>query len=156
MVDDNLIDGCFVFYSERSGTGTCPSPTKPTTIRRNIVHMQPFPFTSATEANWCNGQIFKLGSNCGGFTIQDNHIWVERPSVAANDLPQKNYDFPSGSGVTYSGNHMYWTGGGGFPGTLPSGWTLHTNTTGWDAARATWLADHGGDSTGDDFPWLNK
>lgn len=159
-VEDLLIDGCVVFYSERPGSsGTCPNPQKTTNIRRCIVEIKPQAYDTGVPIQ--NGNLFKLGPNTGPVNVTDCVFLVHQPRVGASETAANGkYFFPTSG--THSNNIICWMGTatyGAFPvdddTPLPAGFTVVADDrTAFDAARAAWLAAHGS-VDGDDFPWLH-
>lgn len=159
-IEDLLVDGCVNFYSERPGSsGTCPSPQKVTNIRRCIVEIKPQAYDTGVPIQ--NGNIFKLGPNCGAVNVSDCVFLVYQPRVGASETAANGkYFFPTSG--THSNNIICWMGTaeyGAFPvdddTPLPAGFTVvNGNRTAFDAARTAWLSAHGS-ANGDDFPWLH-
>ena len=156
--EDILIDGVFMFYSERPGkdaSATCPSPQLPAIFRRCYVEFKQMPYTRCTGSY--HQFPFKMGSNTGPVQAEDCIFVMYNSRLNNDDVPGSDINMPGGSS-TYSNCTMIWMGAGAYPGTLPSGWTLiNGNKTLFNEARADWLSDHGDTTgTGDDFPWLHK
>ena len=148
-ISNNLVDGCFIFYSSRPYVQGLPDKSGTTvTINNNLVYLRDMPTTFVGNTPG-HGRFFKMDSNATGFidpklTLTNNTFRVDTPHVCCGNfmLP------PASRTVTVSGNTILWGGQdefGDFPYPVPTGWTLvtvkATVESTWNAAVAAWKAD---------------
>ena len=141
LVEDSLFDGCYTGISERPTSGNPqfdhPAPQGEELRLRGVLlrlAAQPGPRgRSADEMG--HGQLFKWSPVGNRLRIEDSVILVEQ-------VPNRGRaDFPPGTiaeDVT-----LVWLGDGPFPGDVPSGVRVTTDSGVWDRARARWLERHG-------------
>lgn len=137
VIDDCLVDGTFVFYSCRSGSG---NPNGLTTIKNTLVRMEPF------YDNYWVGQVFKLDGRSVEFDVENCIFHVGTPAPNNNPIKWENGDIFYDIGVKYRGkmrrsvnNWIVWVGGGQYPFSVPPGFQVTTNEGMWNNAKASWL-----------------
>ena len=157
-VEDNLFDGCYVFYS---GTTPDSATTQPHgagasgTLRivGNLIKMQNMPGPYDRNNQLGNRsksgyeQIWKTRSNAGvpKVVLRDNVIAFEVPrDRGVTSLTGANVDI-----IECANNTILWLGSGSFPGALPSGgedcFRIVTGSQAqerWRELRQRWIDDH--------------
>ena len=146
-----LIDGCFVFLSQRSSSGKTSEAV--TRIRDCVVHVQAQPHDGVDRRasrdknihigkdgiGRAPGMVFKWDSRMGRVDVKDCTFRMDAMSFngAADML------FPPGS---YENVTLVWLAGIPYPQALPDGVTLSTDIADWQGARQAWIdrmpADH--------------
>lgn len=141
-VEDCLFDRVYSLVSTRPSTaGLTGSPGSAKTVRIEdcVVHLAPFPgghkqrSTAATH-----GTILKIDANSPPHEIVRTVIRVDGPFIdsGAAQLPVRPGDM-------YQDVTIVWAGGGAYPGNVPAGCTLTTDTSLHDTAVALWKSSHG-------------
>jgi hypothetical protein len=152
LVDDSLLDGCYVAFSARPSQPIIDSGwdghDKLWTIQNTLIRLQPMPLPSGGTSN-------PDGLGHGGFFkwhLWDNQASSLSPKLALHDnvfmaerVGEVNPDrmgIPPGQLQSCSNNVMVWLGAGPFPATLPSCFTVTTDRGVWDRAVADWERRH--------------
>jgi hypothetical protein len=142
VVQDSLLDGCYMGLSERPSGQPKPSPAdERTLLSRVLMRIQPMPYdkTEATcgRDGMGNGGFFKWSKWANRLVVRNTILLAER--VAARCRTPMH--FPEG---TYENVTLVWLGPGDYPGRLPdSGVTVTRDRSVWAEARADWLSRHG-------------
>jgi hypothetical protein len=150
-VQDNLFDYSFVPYSSRPYSATVPdNSAKVVYFHNNLVRLTPM--LTSNPGQFGPGRFWKLdNSSQAGWpghprdpklSLVNNIFRTDAASVCCGD-----YLIPPMSRCSESsGNIMVWGGQGPFPkpAELASnpGFTLTTDTSVWDNAKAAWVAAH--------------
>lgn len=156
-ITDCLVDGTFVFLSQRPGARSTRTRAETVThIRDCLVHMQRMPYhrdiggdipaAGSIVDGKGHAQIFKMkGPASGRIKIQNTIFLVEGMSVNG----PRSMDFPDWDGCSYENVIIVWLGGGTYPGKLPAkGVSVTHEIAVWRKARAAWLAAHPGATEG--------
>jgi hypothetical protein len=142
VVQDSLLDGCYMGLSERPSGDPPPAPANERTVlSRVLLRIQPMPYDKAEATcgrdGLGTGGFFKWSALANKLVVKDTILLAER--VAARCRTPMN--FPPG---IYQNVTLIWLGPGDYPGKLPpQGVTVTRDRTVWDRARADWLARHG-------------
>jgi hypothetical protein len=143
---DCLVDGCFVFLSQRSSSGSGKTSEGVTTIRDCVVHVQSQPHDGVDRRvsrdknirigddgiGRAPGMIFKWDSRMGRVDVKDCTFRMDAMSFnGAADMI-----FPPGE---YENVTLVWLAGIPYPQPLPSGITLSTDIADWRNARQAWI-----------------
>jgi hypothetical protein len=149
LIENTLVDGTFVFLSNRPGAAgggyTCngrPSdPDQVVEVRNTLIWMQRQPWSGGSKDPIKDGRgggiIFKW-SNCGGrVEMSDSIILIE--SIPAS-CGKPGLVFPPG---TYTNVTVVWRGSGNYPVALPAGVKVTQDLAVWTNARQAWLTAHG-------------
>ncbi len=145
-IENCLIDGCFVFLSQRPGEPLDRTPL--TTVVDCLVHLQAQPHDGTPHRTWRDrsikigedgigrapGPLFKWDRDVGTVLVRDSIFKIDALSVNGAD----DMDFPPGR---YENVTLIWLGEGDYPRPLPEGVTLTRDTEPWHAARARWIKD---------------
>ncbi len=151
VIEDNLVDGCYVFLSHQDECTNCDTGTR-VQVRRNLIHMHdmPYPYKPSWETVQPEkgyGPLFKQanGANDPDIDFVENVVWFEpnsyRPSYAPN---VKRF-------TECKDNVLIWTGSGDWPDTswenLPSGAlkAVYRGQEGkdvWNAIKQNWIDCH--------------
>jgi hypothetical protein len=145
-LEDLLIDGTFVFYSERAGRyGSLTSPPQPTNIERVAVKLEPMPYDTDMKGNSAragslvdglgHSGLFKIQSGTGPINVKDSVFYVPQLSVNGPN----SMHIPAGD---HRDNVIVWGGDGAYPGELRDGWTVTRDLGVWENARSEWLERH--------------
>jgi hypothetical protein len=137
LIDDALFEGCYVFLSERPGSGVeipVDGRSKTVTIQNTLVYLQPMPTVYRGTAPG-TGPLFKW-SALGSKLVINNTIFRidQKPNHGELNLPP-------GLG-SCSNNTIVWLGGGAYPAPLPSCFRVVTDKSVWERAVADWKARH--------------
>lgn len=153
-IDDVLVDGTFMFLSSRPGAKSSGGKRGQATtkIRNSLVRLQCMP--DSTSDNSCTGttstgHLFKR-SACSGPVDVENVIFRVDSHNSAGDAAMQ---FAPGR---YKNVTVVWLGQGNYPVPVPSGVTVTRNVAVWDRARASWLARHGCNASGDNCAFLRR
>ena len=156
-IDDCLVDGAFVFLSQRPGArSTTTRAHALTKVRGCLVHLERMPYErdiggdapapgSIVDGKGL-GMPFKFkGSPSGRLEVRDTIFLVDGLSVNG----PRAMSFPTWDGCVYENVTLVWRGGGAYPGQLPAHGVTVTDDLGvWTKARAAWLAGHPGATDG--------
>ena len=139
VVEDSLLDGCYVAFSARPSSGDSVDGHRNTeTFRDNVVRLQPMPTVYKGRAPG-HGGFFKWdddGHRAPSLVVQDNVFRVDqRPN-------HQNLGLPAGYKVTCSNNVVVWLGKGRYPDKLPKCFRVTRDRKVWDRAVARWQAAH--------------
>jgi hypothetical protein len=146
LIEDNLFDGCFTFYSAVN-SGITEAPVAPggaadsvVTMRNNLIWMQnmPGPYKKPRDTfGYAVG--FKMWDDrTTGLALHDNIFLVEEP-VADGELYLYRV---ADKVVSCSNNTLIWLGEGDFPEELPDCFSVIRDRSVWDEARQAWLDAH--------------
>jgi hypothetical protein len=150
LVDDSLLDGCYVAFSARPSPAIIDSgysgAGKVWTIDHSLVRLQPMPGPDGPSADGLGtGGFFKwhlwedpANSLSPKLELHDNIFMAERAGVVSPD----RMGIPPGQLAGCSNNVMVWLGDGSYPATLPSCFTITTDRRVWDNAVADWERRH--------------
>lgn len=154
LVEDSLFDGCYVAFSARGHSGQSTKPNglgKTMTFNNVLAYVKPMPTVYKGSVPG-NGPIFKWsdidGSEGYGTKIVMNNTIIRVDKVPNHgDLSVPNYKDPStGATKSYmtscSNNTIVWTGGGTFPGNVPSCFRITSDVSVWNNAVTAWKAAH--------------
>ena len=149
LVEDTLVDGAFMFVSQRPGAGARCRSREITTVRNSLVRLQCMPYGDGDNGQpqkSCGvgtgvGQLWKWGPNAGTVVVENSVFLV--PSKSVNGA--RSMGFPPGK---YTNVTLIWLGGGSYPAPLPRGVTVTTDMAVWNRARAAWLVAHACDGDG--------
>ena len=140
LVEDNLIDGCYVGYSSRAYSGVADNSTKVVTLRNNLWRLQDMPTGYSSPGH---GRFWKMNSSDGSGTdprlaLHDNIFRMDTPANCCGDflIPPPAYL------AACSNNTMVWLGPGEFPEPVPSCFTVTRDRSVWDNGVADWLGRH--------------
>ncbi len=138
VVEDSLLDGCYVAFSARPSKGDDLDGRSNTfTIRNNVVRLQATPTVYKGRAPG-HGGFFKWDKRASSpkLVVRDNVFRVDsRPNHQTLGLP-KGYD------LTCSNNVVVWLGKGRYPDKLPKCFTVTRDRRVWDRAVGQWRAAH--------------
>jgi hypothetical protein len=140
VVEDSLLDGCYVAFSARPSKGESPDGRRNTeTFRDNVVRLQPTPTVYKGRAPGTGG-FFKWDQSGRGpkLVIEDN---VFRADQRPN---HQDLTVPKGYHVQCRNNVVVWLGKGRYPDRLPRCFTVTRDRSVWDRAVAGWYAAHPG------------
>ncbi|MBK5289673.1 MAG: hypothetical protein JJE46_14520 [Acidimicrobiia bacterium] len=139
VVEDSLLDGCYVGFSARPSKGDqVDGHTNTYTIRNNLVRLQATPTVYKGRAPG-HGGFFKWDENAKTspkLVVRDNVFRVDsRPN-------HQTLGLPAGYDVRCSDNVVVWLGKGRYPDKLPKCFTVTRDRRVWDRAVAQWRAAH--------------
>ena len=138
VVEDSLLDGCYVAFSARPSSGDSADGHDNTeTFRNNVVRLEPMPTVYKGRAPG-NGGFFKWDDSGRGpkLVVKDNVFRVDqRPNHQTLGLPE-GYD------VQCSNNVVVWLGKGPYPDDLPDCFRVTRDRSVWDQAVDAWQAAH--------------
>ena len=140
-----LIDGCFVFLSQRSEPPRMNREV--TAVRDCVIHIEPQPHDGIPGKRWRDqyirtgadgmgrapGMIFKWEDGAGKVDVKNCVIRVDAVSVNGPE----DLRFPPGR---YEDVTLVWLGEGAYPRPLPEGVRLTRDPTVWAEARRAWIA----------------
>ena len=152
-ISDSLVDGTFVFLSQRPGArSTTTRAHALTKVRGCLVHLERMPYErdiggdapargSIVDGKGL-GMPFKFkGPPSGRLEVRDTIFLIDGLSVNG----ARAMSFPAWDGCVYENVTIVWRGGGAYPGQLPPRGVTVTDDPGvWTRARAAWLAAHPG------------
>ncbi len=139
-----LIDGCFVFLSQRPDEEQTTEAV--TVVEDCVVHVEAQPHDGFENREWRDqyiefgtdgigrspGMAFKWSEGCGTVRVSDTVIRIDAMSASG----PKDMIFPPG---TYENVVLVWTGPGDYPAPLPPGVRLTRDLTAWRHARQQWI-----------------
>ena len=142
VIEDSLLDGCYVAVSER------PSPAiersgfdgrgELLTIRDSLIRLQPMPGPrDGGPVALGHGQFFKWDALATTLALHDNVFLAEQVGEGGPDT----MGMPP-SLVDCANNVMVWLGEGPYPAPLPRCFTVRRDRTIWDDAVAAWKLRH--------------
>ncbi len=140
VVEDSLLDGCYVAFSARPTSGdNVDGHTNTYTIRNNVVRLQAMPTVYKGKAPG-HGGFFKWADKgpkvSPKLVVRDNVFRVDsKPN-------HQTLGVPAGYDVTCSNNVVVWLGKGKYPDRLPKCFTVTKDRKVWDRAVAAWHAAH--------------
>jgi hypothetical protein len=138
VVEDSLLDGCYVAFSARPTKGDSVDGHDNTeTFRGNVVRLEPMPTVYKGRAPG-NGGFFKWDDHGRSpkLVVEDNVFRVDqRPN-------HQTLGLPAGYRVQCSKNVVVWLGKGRYPDKLPKCFRVTRDRTVWDRALAAWHAAH--------------
>ena len=137
LIDDALFEGCYVFLSERPGSGVgipVDGRKEMVKIQNTLVYLQPMPSVYSGRPPG-TGPLFKW-SNLGSKLAITNTIFRIDQKPNHGDLK-----FPPGL-VSCANNTIVWLGKGSYPAPLPSCFTVTTDRAVWERAVIRWKATH--------------
>ncbi|HXE58383.1 MAG TPA: hypothetical protein VNK43_10310 [Gemmatimonadales bacterium] len=142
LIDDTFFEGCYVFLSERPGTGVdipVDGRQETVTIQNSLVWLKPMPQVYRGTAPG-TGPLFKWDNDRdrGTRLVINNTIFRIDQKPNHGDLK-----IPS-SLVSCSNNTIVWLGSGPYPERVPSCFKVTTSRAVWDNAVAAWKAAHPG------------
>lgn len=141
LVDDNLMDGCYMGYSSRAYAGfVADNRAKVVTFRGNLIRLQNMP-TGYTGPG--HGKFWKMNSKDGSgsdprLALHNNIFRMDTPPACCGSflIP------PAAYLAECSNNIIVWLGAGEFPEPVPSCFTLTRDPSVWDNAVAEWKSRH--------------
>jgi hypothetical protein len=156
-ITDCLVDGTFVFLSQRPGArSTTTRPHAMTRVRGCLVHLERMPYEkdigldapaagSIVDGKGL-GMPFKFkGPASGRLEVRDTIFLIDGLSVNG----ARAMSFPTWDGCRYENVTIVWRGGGAYPGQLPArGVKVTDDLEVWTQARTAWLAAHPGATDG--------
>jgi hypothetical protein len=138
LVEDSLLDGCYVAFSARPSSGDSVDGHDNTeTFRQNLVRLQPMPTVYKGRAPG-HGGFFKWDEHGRGprLVVRDNVFRVDqRPN-------HQTLGLPAGYKYECSNNVVVWLGKGRYPDKLPKCFKVTRDRAVWDRAVAEWQAAH--------------
>jgi hypothetical protein len=142
VIEDVLMDGCYVGISVRPGTSQLASVDgsgKTVTLRNSLLRLKAFPLTAAapnTSGGFIKAENREPEKNVS--LVYENNVFRADALPGTGTLCLNQHNMVTRS----SGNILVWLGSGSYPCTLPPGWTLTRDVGVWDAAVAEWKARH--------------
>lgn len=135
LVDDSLLDGCYVAFSARAWQDehTYDGSGQTWTLRGNLVRLQPMPTVYDGPAPG-HGGFFKWGPLAPSISLHGNVFRADQ------DSNHTTMGIPEGALADCSDNTMVWLGEGPYPAPLPECFTVTTDRRVWDDAVAAWHA----------------
>jgi hypothetical protein len=107
-------------------------------VQRSLIRLQAMPGPrGGAPGERGLGRFFKWDERATQLALHDNVFLAEQvgqDGARAMGIPD--------SLVSCSNNVMVWLGGGDYPTTLPPCFTVTSDRAVWDAAVATWKAQH--------------
>jgi hypothetical protein len=150
LVDDSLFDGCYVAFSARPSQENIDAGYDGSgsvwTIQNSLVRLEAMPGPaggSPTEMG--HGGFFKWHSwNDATLSLSPKLALYDNVFMAeeVGHVGASRMGTPPDQVIDCANNVMVWLGGGEFPGTLPSCFTVTTDRSVWDAAVADWHERH--------------
>jgi hypothetical protein len=149
IVDDSLLDGCYVGFSTRPSQENIDhgmnGSARVWTIQNTLVRLEAMPGPADGEPTELgHGGFFKwhLWNNPAQslspkLALYNNIFMAEQMSVNGSRMGT-----PPGQVLDCANNTMVWLGPGAFPGELPSCFTITTDRSVWDDAVADWHDRH--------------
>ncbi len=143
-ISDCLIDGCFVFLSQRA-SASVQTKTK-TIIHDCIVRVSSQAHDGDEGREWRDrnikvgedgigrapGMIFKWDDGAGTVEVKNCVFMMDAISVnGVNDML-----FPPG---VYENVSLIWLGPGGYPGKIPKGVSVTTDPDLWERSKQDWI-----------------
>ncbi|MDF1823494.1 MAG: hypothetical protein P1U68_02570 [Verrucomicrobiales bacterium] len=143
-IDNCLIDGCFVFLSQRNPDGRTAEPT--TVIRDSLIRISAQAHDGVERKPWRDrfihlgedgigrapGMLFKWAGSAGKVRVENCLFYMDAVSVNGPDEMR----FPPG---TYEKVTLIWTGEEPYPMPLPSGVVTVSDPGIWEEAKANWI-----------------
>lgn len=141
-----LIEGCFVFLSQRCPEGRTAELT--TVVRDSLIHITAQPHDGAEGKPWRDrfivmdadgigrapGMFFKWANSAGRVEVKNCILRMDAVSINGPD----DMRFPPGK---YENVTLVWTGREPYPVPLPSGVEVISDTSVWEEAKAAWIAN---------------
>ncbi len=144
LTDDSLFDGCYESFSARppsADLGTYSGANNVWTIQNSLVRLQD-QIGVASGPSPGNAGFFKWDfssyNSSPKLKLYNNVFRLDLASFIGQE-----YAPPPDKLIDCSNNIMVWLGGGPYPVTLPSCFTVTSDVTVWDNAVAAWKAKHG-------------
>ena len=138
VVEDSLLDGCYVAFSARPSAGDSVDGHQNTeTFRGNVVRLQAMPTVYKGHAPG-HGGFFKWDEHGRGprLVLRDNVFRVDsKPN-------HQTLGLPAGYKFRCSNNVVVWLGKGRYPDKLPKCFSITRDRAVWDRAVAGWQAAH--------------
>lgn len=153
LVNDCLVDGCYSFFSSRPFDPNVADHSQAVTqIEGNLVYLKDMPTVFNRPGVSGHAKFFKMdNANQVGWPghPRDPKLSLINNIMRLDTRHVTNTDFmipPLDRCDTVSGNIMVWGGQGPFPyqSEVVTGWTVTTDLSVWDNAKAAWLANHPG------------
>lgn len=142
LVEDVLLDGCYVGFSARPGDGfqhEVNGSGNTVTVRNSLVRLQR-QVSVYKGPSPSSGGFFKVEHDLVGINVS----WVVEGNIFRADGPSgfATLCLNQQGRFTARDNIMVWLGEGDYPCALPSGWRLTRDKSVWDNAVADWKARH--------------
>lgn len=137
LIDEALFEGCYVFLSERPGTGVgipVDGRNEMVTIQNTLVYLRPMPTVYSGRAPG-TGPLFKWSELGSKLEIYNSIFRIDQ------NPNHGELNFPPGLG-SCANNTIVWLGKGSYPAPVPSCFTVTTDRAVWDRAVADWNATH--------------
>jgi hypothetical protein len=149
VIEDNLFDGCYVFYSA-ANKKVQNAPIAPeggsqglVTIRKNLIRLQnmPGPYKKPDDASGF-GRLFKTyDSRTPSLALHENIFLIEEPI----DRGKISFNLHDANLESCSGNVIVWLGKGEYPSFhLKNCFTVTRDGSIWKEARRHWIERHPG------------
>jgi hypothetical protein len=150
LVEDSLLDGCYVAFSARPSAEKIANGMDGTgklwRIHRSLVRLEPMPGPAEPSLDGLgHGGFFKwhlrddpAASLSPKLSLHDNVFLAER----VGQVGAERMGVPPGKLASCSNNVMVWLGPGDYPAPLPACFRVTKDRAAWDAAVAAWLARH--------------
>ena len=141
LIEDCLSDRTFVAVSDRN-KGTENHGDKILTMRNCLMQIGSMYVLTYTNPQF---QFFKLNALSISFDLFDNIFHVPSVVDATNRKTEGDpfFDLKDRNKIrTSSGNQIVWGGGGAYPYSLPTGFTVTSTASVWTNARNAWLTNH--------------
>lgn len=141
LVDDNLMDGCYMGYSSRAYAGfVANNRSKVVTFRGNLIRLQDMPTGYAGPGH---AKFWKMNSTDGSgndprLALHNNIFRMDTPADCCGSflIP------PAAYLKECSNNVIVWLGAGEFPEPVPSCFRVTRDKSVWDNAVANWKSRH--------------
>ena len=147
VIEDNLFDGCYVFYSSQNQTVE-DAPVAPeggrsglVTIRDNLIWLRnmPGPYKKPADAMGFGRALKDFDSRAPALALHGNIFLMEAPiDHGWLGLHPRKSELRS-----CSDNTIVWLGDGDYPGSYPEGCFVVTRDISvWEQAKRDWLKRH--------------
>jgi hypothetical protein len=143
LIDDSLLDGCYVAISERPSPAIIDSGydgrNDLLTIQNSLIRLEPMPGPRGGLAtDYGNGQFFKWSNLATKLELDDNVFLAEQVGESGPDTMGVPSNLDS-----CRNNVMVWLGSGDYPAPLPPCFTVTRDRSVWDDAVDRWKTRHG-------------
>lgn len=153
VVEDSLLDGCYVAFASRPASGDTTSDGRGRVwrIENSLVRLQPMPGPRPGSNEHLDGlghgPFFKVdkwddppNSRSPRFVLRNNVFRADRVGQESD----RRMGIPPDHVLECENNVMVWLGPGDYPASLPACFRVTKDARVWDLAVAEWAARHGG------------